>query len=50
MTKKDVKHFKSSTKCWTCDNVYVYGDVKVRNHFHVTGKYSHMEIVVSGLN
>ena len=30
MTKKDSEDFENSTKCWTCDDVYVDGDVKVR--------------------
>ena len=38
MTKKDNKDFENSTKCWICDNDYVDGDVKVRNHRHITGK------------
>ena len=32
------KHF-NSTKCWICDNNYIDGDVKVRDHCHTTGKY-----------
>ena len=28
-----------TTKCWICDNDYVDNDVKVRDHFHITGKY-----------
>ena len=39
MNKKDVVDFENSTKCWTCDNVYVDGDVKVKDHCHITGKY-----------
>ena len=39
MAKKDNKDFENSTKCWTCHNAYVHGDVKVRDHCHVTGKY-----------
>ena len=39
MTKKDNEDFQNSTKCWICDNAYVDGDVKIRDHFHVTGKY-----------
>ena len=39
MTKKDHDDFKNSTKCWICDNMYVDGDVKVRGHCHITGKY-----------
>ena len=30
---------ENSTKSSTCDNDYVNGDVKVRDHCHVTGKY-----------
>ena len=26
-------------KCWTCDNVYIDNDVKVRDHSQITGKY-----------
>ena len=44
ITKKDNEDFDNSTKHWICDNGYfdgdVKGDVKVRDHCHVTGKYS----------
>ena len=30
---------ENSTKSSICDNDYVNGDVKVRDHCHVTGKY-----------
>ena len=39
MTKKDNEDFKNSTKCWICDNDNTDGQVKVRDHCHVTGKY-----------
>ena len=39
MTKKDMEDFKNSTKCCICDNTYVDGGVKVRDHCHITGKY-----------
>ena len=39
MTKEDDEDFKNSTKCWIYDNNYVEGDVKVRDHCHITGKY-----------
>ena len=39
MTKEDNEDFKDSNKCWVCDNDYIDNDVKVRNHFHITGKY-----------
>ena len=52
MTKKDNEDFKNSTKCWIYDNAYVDGDVKVRDHCHITGKYRgcEKEIVISVLN
>ena len=40
MTKEDNEDFENSTKCWICDNDYVDSDVKVRDHCHITGKYS----------
>ena len=39
MSDKDNEKFENSTKCWICDNAYVDGDVKVRNHCHITRKY-----------
>ena len=39
MNKKDNVDFENLTKCWICDNEYVDGDAKVRDHCHVTGKY-----------
>ena len=39
MSKIDTEDFENSTKCWIFDNAYVDGDVKVRDHCHVTGKY-----------
>ena len=39
MTKKDNEGFKKSTRCWICDNEYADGDVKVRDHCSITGKY-----------
>ena len=39
MTKEDNGDFKSSAKCWICDNDYTDTDVKVRDHCHVTEKY-----------
>ena len=38
MTKEDTENFENSTKCWICDNDYIDGSVKVRDHFHITGK------------
>ena len=39
MIKKDDEDFENCTKCWICDNDYIDGDVKVRYHCHITGKY-----------
>ena len=53
MTVKDFEDFKNSTKCWICDNVCVKGDVKVRDHCHITGKYQDLKrikIVILNLN
>ena len=38
MTKEDNEDFENSIKCWFCDNDYIDTDVKVRDHFHITGK------------
>ena len=39
MTKEDNEDFENSTNCWVCDNDYTDGDIKVRDHCHITGKY-----------
>ena len=39
MTKKNNKDFKNFTKYWTCANAYVKGNIKVRDHYHITGRY-----------
>ena len=41
MIKEDDEDFENSTntKCWICDNACVDGNVKVRDHCHITGKY-----------
>ena len=39
MTKKDDEDFENSTKCWIYVNAYVDGDNKVKDYFHITGKY-----------
>lgn len=38
MTEKDDDDFGDSSKCWIYENVYVCGDVKVRDHCHITTK------------
>ena len=39
MAIKDNEDFKNSTKCGMCDNAYIDNGVKVRDHYHITGKY-----------
>ena len=39
ITKEYNENFENSTKYWVSDNDYIDGDVKVRDHCHVTGKY-----------
>ena len=39
MTKEDDGDFQNSNKCWICDNAYVDGDVKVRDHCHIFEEY-----------
>ena len=38
--KEDNENFENSIKCWICDNDYVDNDVKVRDHWHIPGKYA----------
>ena len=40
MIKKNSDFKNNSTKCSICDNAYVDGDVKVRDHCYITGKYT----------
>ena len=37
MTKEGNEDFENYTKCWICGNID--GNVKVIDHFHITGKY-----------
>ena len=39
MTKEDNENLKKSTKCWVCDNDYIDTDVKISDHYHISGKY-----------
>ena len=40
MTKKILKDFKDSTKCCICQNqCKEEANVKVKDHFQITGKY-----------
>ena len=39
ITAEDEARFQSSNKSWICDKLFDFGDKKVRDHCHVTGKY-----------
>ena len=39
MTEEDNEDFENSIKCCICNNDYIDSDVKVRDHYHITGKY-----------
>ena len=39
MTETDDEDFKNSTQCQICHNIYVKGDIKVRDHCHITRNY-----------
>ena len=39
MTKEENEGFKNSTKCWIYDKDYIDNGFKVRDHYHITGKY-----------
>ena len=37
--EEDDEDFENYNKCWICDNACVNGDVKIRDHCHITWKY-----------
>ena len=39
MSAEDEGRFQSSNNCWICNKLFDTGDNKVRDHYHVTGKY-----------
>ena len=39
MAEKDYEDFNNSTKCWICKKSFEEGEVKVKDHDHVTEKY-----------
>ena len=40
MTEKDKRDFESNDECYICNKKYSKKDIKVRDHCHITGKYS----------
>ena len=39
MTNVYNEDVKNSTKCWICENDYVDNDFRLRDHYHMSGKY-----------
>ena len=39
MSKKEEEQFQSSNICWICEKLIDDGDEKVKDHYHVTGKF-----------
>ena len=39
MIEEEEDQFQSSNTCWICEKHIDDGDEKVRDHFHVTGKF-----------
>ena len=39
MREEENEYFENSSKCGICDNSYFGGDIKVRDHCHISGKY-----------
>ena len=39
MSTEEEEKFQSSNSCWICDKLFDLRDEKVRNHYHITGKY-----------
>ena len=39
MSAEGKERFQSSNSCWICDKLFDVGDDKVRDDYHITGKY-----------
>ena len=37
--EKEKERFNKATKCWICNEKFIRGDVKVRDHCHFTGRF-----------
>ena len=36
---EEEERFQLSNSCWICDKLFDVGDEKLRDHYHITGKY-----------
>ena len=50
MTKKGNEDFKHFNKCHICDNIYIEGDVKIRDVCYITGKCRHSTLTDCNIN
>ena len=39
MSAEEEERFQLANSCWICNKLFDVGDEKVRDHYHVTGKY-----------
>ena len=39
MSEKEEEQLQPSNTCWVCEKLIDIGDEKVRDHFHVAGKF-----------
>ena len=39
MSEKEEEQLQPSNTCWICESPIDIGDEKVRDHFHVSGKF-----------
>ena len=39
MTVEEEETFQLSNKCWICDKLFDLVDEKVRDHYHISGKF-----------
>ena len=40
MSMEEEEFFQKTNKCWICDKIFELKDEKVRDHCHVTGKFT----------
>ena len=50
MSAEEEERFQLTNSCWICDKLFDIGDDKVRDHFHITGKYRGIEYWSCNIN
>ena len=46
MSAEDEERFQLSNICWICNKLFDAGDNKVRDNYHITGKYRGVAILI----